>query len=1012
MLNKLNKKELLPNQETIYIEKEEMEIKNVSTLREDGNRLKIRLEIANPKNLEITGVQIENMDLDFIDNRNNNGITYIDLIGTPTKYYDNYQITGISYLKEDEEITQDTYYLIEEIFYKEITKYEDWQNIDKESFENYKLLTDLDFSGKQNVNYNLKIGRLITEGSMHTIKNLSLNVGKYSNFGLIGIVKNEIRNINFENIQINNTDEKLTVSNVGVIGKNEGTTNKVTFNSININVAGKITNLGSIGYNFGSEVEEIKGNNIYISTNNANNVGGIIGNIENGLNINNISAENINIAGKGIYVGGVAGRLFIGDSSVCKISNWIVQNSEINGKDYVGGAIGIGDTNGDILIDKVKVKGETYVGGFAGQASAYWPQTYNVQIKNSEVKGITNVGGISGYGRTFNESVVKDSLIEGIGVNSENVGGILGRSTGTLAKCYIYNSKIISKGINVGGITGLFIEQILEKCYAYNNTIEGYANVGGITGNLGGTGTIRNSYNNSSIIATSHSAGGLIGYLENSKMNNIQNITSISSNYYAGGTIQAKEYIGGVIGEIAKGIYNEDGGKRYYSNYVDANLICEGKYKSIGIGNMPIENIKFVDNYYYKFSKINGEYPNKENEPYISSEHYLNSKDLSKKETYLEKLKWGETNYDYEILKEDKYPILKHNKQILEGQEGINLPIDPIRDDSIESVGNVLVDQNQDLTEELQYTFNYNGKIIKTYETYSEIMAEDGSKANRKDVQLYVKDEKLYALPVSFEFGGNALKLVANNFVIDSYNGKEYETVLGEDGRLYDLKETIKYPENFVNEGIASIGNNLDSIPLDNSEEATQDMEKEKNNYEIEVIYKNGDKLKFNYQTGEVISLTEEKQNKIELFDYVQRKVLEIGKISHINKTNKELKSSYEASKVLQNKLEETPIEEVLEEQNNNINKENSTANNSLKETKYISIYNAKKDDYQIYQEEELLDTSKQEVISENEKIEANNLKEYYASEGKARNTNMGIVWIALSIIGVVIILFAIKKRN
>ena len=128
---------------------------------------------------------------------------------------------------------------------------------------------------------------------------------------------------------------------------------------------------------------------------------------------------------------------------------------------------------------------------------------------------------------------------------------------------------------------------------------------------------------------------------------------------------------------------------------------------------MPIENIKFVDNYYYKFSKINGEYPNKENEPYISSEHYLNSKDLSKKETYLEKLKWGETNYDYEILKEDKYPILKHNKQILEGQEGINLPIDPIRDDSIESVGNVLVDQNQDLTEELQYTFNYNGKIIR-----------------------------------------------------------------------------------------------------------------------------------------------------------------------------------------------------------------------------------------------------------------------------------------------------------
>ena len=40
-----------------------------------------------------------------------------------------------------------------------------------------------------------------------------------------------------------------------------------------------------------------------------------------------------------------------------------------------------------------------------------------------------------------------------------------------------------------------------------------------------------------------------------------------------------------------------------------------------------------------------------------------------------------------------------------------------------------------------------------------------------------------------------------------------------------------------------------------------------------------------------------------------------------------------------------------------------------------------------------------------------NKLKEYYASEGKAENTKMGIVWIALSIIGVVIILFAMKKR-
>ena len=89
----------------------------------------------------------------------------------------------------------------------------------------------------------------------------------------------------------------------------------------------------------------------------------------------------------------------------------------------------------------------------------------------------------------------------------------------------------------------------------------------------------------------------------------------------------------------------------------------------------------------------------------------------------------------------------------------------------------------------------------------------------------------------------------------------------------------------------------------------------------------------------------------------------------------------------------------------------NNATNNSLKETKYISVYDEEIDDYRIYNEEELLDTSKEEVVSENEKIEANNLSEYYASEGETKNTKMGIVWIVISIIGVGIILFILKRN-
>ena len=51
-------------------------------------------------------------------------------------------------------------------------------------------------------------------------------------------------------------------------------------------------------------------------------------------------------------------------------------------------------------------------------------------------------------------------------------------------------------------------------------------------------------------------------------------------------------------------------------------------------------------------------------------------------------------------------------------------------------------------------------------------------------------------------------------------------------------------------------------------------------------------------------------------------------------------------------------------------------------------------------------------MVSENEKIEANNLNEYYASEGETKNTKLGIVWIVVSIIGVGIILFVLGIRG
>ena len=669
-----------------------------------------------------------------------------------------------------------------------------------------------------------------------------------------------------------------------------------------------------------------------------------------------------------------------------------------------------------ITVINCNVEGIDYVGGAVGSQIHAMGGLINTLIDNSHIQGTTRVGGIFGGRGRIEYSKVINTTVEGIGSNSKAVGGIVGTQGWSPWTTYIKDSKVISKGINVGGILGESWSGI-NRCFVDNVLVEGYANVGGLIGYTQRQGSFY-SYSNATVIATEHSAGGITGYLENGEMDNLNNVSQMYGNYYASGTIKSKENVGGIIGEAEKELFMPE--KYYKQNYIEANLISENDNTiSLGIGNLPKENNNMPNTYYYKYSKINGEYPNEKNEAYIPEDKYLKEEDLKQSHTYLDvkMLNWGYT-YDYDILSQNKYPILTH-ESIIEGQEGIRIPKDPDLEEISESF-------NKELSEKLHYTFNYEGKIIRTYETYSEIIAEDGSKVVRQGIQLYVKDGKLYALPITLKFNSEIIKLVENNFIIDSYNGKEYETVLSEDGRLYDLKDKINYPESFVNEGIVSIGNNLTS----------------ESEYEIEIIYKNGDKLRFNYQTGEIISSINGKSSKIGLFNYVQEKISQIG--SYNARETQKIANEYKKSKKLQSKLEKIPVEKTIEEQqvkdklskenntyikdenveeqNNYMNKTEDTTpdennkdnetNNSLQEQKYISIYDAEKSEYQIYNEEELLDTKKKEVISENEKIEANNLKEYYASEGKATNTKMGIVWIALSIIGVVIILIGIWGRT
>ena len=306
--------------------------------------------------------------------------------------------------------------------------------------------------------------------------------------------------------------------------------------------------------------------------------------------------------------------------------------------------------------------------------------------------------------------------------------------------------------------------------------------------------------------------------------------------------------------------------------------------------------------------------------------------------------------------------------------------------------------------------YEYSGNEIKVYGKYSTI---NGQVKN----QIYtVKNGKL-----SIISGKTELKI--GNQVIDMINDREYETILLENGTIQDLKQSLKYPENFENSNIKEIAQNLDT-----------------ERPEVLVYYNDGTVIVFNYLTGEVTYKQEEKQNP-GLIDYIKQSIANIIPNS-TNKTSKE----YEESKELVEKLKEVPVEEAIQEVNlnNGTNSQNTETNNSTKETtqetnsssntqntqntgtnnngnsltsnkNYVTSYNPETGTYDVYSVEEIIEGSEEEPTSETEKIQANGLQQFYESyntSGKKTKIEPGLVIIITTITVIGILSIAIIRRE
>ena len=327
------------------------------------------------------------------------------------------------------------------------------------------------------------------------------------------------------------------------------------------------------------------------------------------------------------------------------------------------------------------------------------------------------------------------------------------------------------------------------------------------------------------------------------------------------------------------------------------------------------------------------------------------------------------------------------------------LPEQTIEISNTENIENGLIETKLEKTAKPLHTYEYKGSYIETFGTYSKI---DGN----VKLQIYnVRRGKLSAL-------SNSLDMKIDNYMVDYYNDKEYQTILTNSGEIVDLKEQLQYPSNFLNRNVKQIVQNSNV-----------------ENPEMMVIYNTGKVIVFNYVSGNVIYETEEKAD-TGLTSYIT------GSINNIWSDYESKQSEYLRSKELIAKLSEMPIEEVLNEVEdsennsstsnietninsiNNINMGNTnginvdSSNTATNTDNYITVYNGETGEYEVYSEKEILEGTEEEPVSETEKIKENGLESIYNYEKEEETgTKVNGAIIVVSIIGIAIMSLIILRK-
>lgn len=257
---------------------------------------------------------------------------------------------------------------------------------------------------------------------------------------------------------------------------------------------------------------------------------------------------NLNTAGAGLfgYVAGVAGE---GENPavIAVVKNLTVRGAGIAVPD---------DTATSEAYDIIGNKG--YAGGIAGDMAANSLISNCVNYANvfgtidgAEANGSVNLGGIVGTTNGANiENCTNYGKIRSLNQGSylmNNIGGIVGNTSNTVAVTSCYNRGQVSVEGNAGGVVGnTSAATTLSKCGNYGTVtiVAGSGRTGGIAGSFAGTAD--QCFNVGSVGTGGNNVGGISGYL-NGTLTNCYNSGTITFTGVNSGVLAGHKQAVGVL---------------------------------------------------------------------------------------------------------------------------------------------------------------------------------------------------------------------------------------------------------------------------------------------------------------------------------------------------------------------------------------------------------------------------------------------------------------------------------